>query len=83
MVFDYLVQRDRNFIQTAKNDRHRLFQHNMMLLAFTTGVIYSRFSGERRQAQNERGAPDTFLIFFGVADNITRKEGSIAIEMKK
>ena len=62
MVFDYLVQRDRNFIQTAKTDRHRLFQHNMMLLAFTTGVIFSRFSGEQRQAQNERGAPDTFLM---------------------
>ena len=27
VVFDYLDQRDRNFIQTARNGRHRLFQH--------------------------------------------------------
>ena len=31
VVFDYLDQRERNFIQTARNGRHRLFQHYMML----------------------------------------------------
>ena len=62
VVFDYLHQRGRNFILTAKNGRHRLFSYYMMSVAFITGVIFSRFSGERRQAQNERSAPDTFLV---------------------